>query len=309
MSPPLGSATRPVGLPPGSSAEFVDHVEAELEVARTALATLEEGAARARLHKLEQELIAYPNLPQAPFLMSECVALEAQVARTTNPALAVVLETKRAALEGPRAAAFGETATAHGDAAQQELTLTGIDGASGIEIDGATVAVANGRATLQLAPGIHHARVWRRDQPLFAKFFEVRAEQALVTLEPPPLVPCSAEDLALVPRAQKQAMAPPDIACPRWALVRPEPLGISVALCERSRCGAFVLWQPRASKPFTPIANEHSRVPTWAGVALTGAALVVTSGLILWEAGAFDRGHPSADTWRYGGLNPQGIRF
>jgi hypothetical protein len=165
------------------------------------------------------------------------------------------------------------------------------------------------RATTELAPGLHHARVWRRAQPIFATFFEVKAEQAEVRLAPPPLVPCSAEDLALVPRAQRDAVAPPDIACPRWALVRPEPRGISVAMCERGRCGPFVPWQSHDSKPFTPIANEATRVPTWAGFALAGATLVVTSSLILWEAGAFDRGHPSADTWRYGGLNPQGIRF
>jgi hypothetical protein len=51
-------------------------------------------------------------------------------------------------------------------------------------------------------------------------------------------------------------------------------------------------------------------LPSWAGFALAGAGVLAASSLLLWQAGAFDRGHAASATWEYGGLNPQAaVRF
>jgi hypothetical protein len=137
---------------------------------------------------------------------------------------------------------------------------------------------------------------------------EVQADQAAIELGVPALVACSREDLEGV--AANQPL-PPGIACERWAQVRADAGGgIGVALCEHNHCGAFSHWQRRAVTPFRPLATtERAALPPWAGFALAGASALVASGLVLWQAGAFDHGHPTATTWQYGGLNPQALRF
>src|SRR5687767_2661448 len=88
----------------------VDSLEAALEQARTALSALEEDTALPLLRRVEAELLAHPHLPQAAFLMAECLALQAQAIRPRDPALAQQLEQSRASLEGSRASAFGDAA-------------------------------------------------------------------------------------------------------------------------------------------------------------------------------------------------------
>ena len=119
------SQGRPLGLPAYDAAR-VDAIESELEQARTALAALEEASASARLHKVEAELLAHPHLPQASFLMAECLALQAQAARGQSAERAAELEQQRAALEGRRAAAFGETTTTRVTLPQVNLSVVGV---------------------------------------------------------------------------------------------------------------------------------------------------------------------------------------
>jgi len=301
------SAARPLGLPVYDAAR-VDALESELEQARTALSTLEEASASARLHKVESELLAHPHLPQASFLMAECLALQAQAARSHSPERAAELDARRAALEGPRAPAFGETTAAASAPSRITLDLTGVEATGELELDGQRLPSATRRITV--APGLHHARVWRGNRAIFATFSLVVAGQTSLALAVPKLVPCSTEDLQQVPRTlSDKAALPPDIACAHWAQVREESSGIGVALCERSRCGAFLHWQHRAPAPFTPIAASRQRFPAWAGFVLAGGAALVASSVVLWQSGAFERGRPAAATWEYGGLNPQGLRF
>jgi len=301
---PLTAAApgRPLGLPAYEPA-VVDAIEAELEQARTALSALEEASAGARLSRVESQLLAHPHLPQAPFLMGECLALQAQAGREQNPSLASALEERRAALEGPRAAAFGATPATSGlPSVRVELDVTGLGPEDELELDGA--ARDDGRHVSVLA-GLHHARVWRRDRPIFASFFEVVLEQHTLALAAPPLRACGPEDLEGATSAP-----PPAIACPRWAKVRDEKPGIGVALCEHQRCGAFEHWERRPTSPFTPIAvDRRTGLPGWASFTIVGAAALLTTGLVLWQAGAFEHGRPNAATWEYRGLNPQGLRF
>ncbi len=298
---------RPSGLQ-ANDAALVDALEGELEQARTALSALEEASAGARLRKVESLLLAHPHLPQAAFLMGECLALEAQAARELDPSRATSLDARRFALEGLRAPAFGETASAASAPASIALDVQGLAATDELELDGVTLGNA---ARVTLTPGLHHARVWRGDRPIFATFSEVTAEQATLSLRVPERVPCSAEDLEFVPRSPsaQRSELPPGIACARWAQARDDHGGVAIALCERNHCGALVHWQRRPTAPFAPINVEHARLPAWAGFAIAGATAVVASGLVIWQSGALERGHPSATTWEYGGLNPQGLRF
>ena len=297
-------ASRPLGLP-GYDAALVDALEGDLEQARTALSALEEGAAGERLSRVHAQLLSHPHLPQAAFLMGECLTLEARAARERDPALALELQAERAALEGPRASAFGETTAAPSLSPQLSLTVKGLGPGDELELDGTSIATTE--REVKLAAGLHHARVWRGGRPIFAVFVDVAPQQTALELSAPKLTPCSAEDLS--DAAETPHATPSGVACARWAKVRAERGGIGVALCEHDRCGAFVHWEQRAPAPFAPIAVEHRRWPSWAGFALAGAGVIAASSLVLWQAGAFDRGRPTAATWEYGGLNPQAIRF
>jgi hypothetical protein len=295
-----GAPDRPRGLPENDAVN-VDSIEAELEQARTALSALEEGAASARLARVETALLSHPHLPQAAFLMSECLALQAQAARERSPLRAAWLDARRAALEGPRAQAFGEARADVASAHLVALEVGGLAERDELELDGQALGA---RRRVALAPGLHHARVRRRGHLVFAAFSEVVPEQSAFPLAVPELVPCSAEDLALA-----GAATTPDVACARWAKARAEPGGVGVALCEHERCGAFVHWQHRAPEPFAPLPVERRALPSWAGAAIAGAAIAVAGTLVLWQSGAFDRSRPSAASWEYGGLNPQALRF
>jgi hypothetical protein len=296
------NADRPLGLPTNDAA-IVDALEADLEQARTALSALEEAAAGARLTRVERQLLAHPHLPQAAFLMGECLALQSQAAREPAPALATALEARRLALEGPRAVAFGAPPALAVALAAHEVALGGLNPEDELELDG----VWRGSARrVNLLPGLHHARVTRRGRAIFATFVELSPEQTALELDVPPLVACSREDL------DTAGAAPRAVACPRWAKVREDSPGIGVALCEHERCGAFVHWRRHMLPPFAPIVvDQRGGLPAWASFTIAGAAALAATGLVLWQAGAFEHGRPSAASWEYGGLNPrpQGMRF
>ena len=304
------SQARPLGLP-ANDAELVDSLEGELEQARTSLSALEEANASLRLHKVEAQLLAHPHLPQASFLMAECLALQAQAARAASSPGAAELEAERAALEGPRAPAFGETFPAPPVIAKVALEVQGLDVTDELELDGARARPGLSRVTL--APGLHHLRVWRGGRPIFATFTRVAPEQKALALGVPALVPCSVEDLERASRVSPSVPEPPTqpplVACAKWARVREDGAGIAVSLCQHGRCGAFQHWQRREPATFAPISVERQRFPTWAGFALAGGAALLASGVVLWQSGAFERGHASAATWEYDGLNPRALRF
>jgi hypothetical protein len=289
---------------PAYDAALVDRLESELEHARTSLSALEEEAAKERLGRIEAELLAHPHLPQVAFLMAECLALKAQAAGATPQA--TEWREQREALEGPRALAFGETQTASPAAGTPlPLALDGLALGDEVEVDGQ--GQARGERRVSLLPGLHHFRVLRAGRPVFAAFRAVQAAEQRLRLEVPPLAPCSHDDLASVDARLLAAGAPPPagVACERFAIVRPESSGVSVALCGRKGCGPLVHWQRRRkTAPFTPIAIDRSRLPSWAGFAIAGAGAALATSLVLWQSGALDRGQRAAGTLEYGGLNP-----
>jgi hypothetical protein len=288
---------------------LVDQLEAELEQARTALSALEETSASARLQQVERALLAHPHLPQAAFLMAECLSLQAQAAREKNTAHAATLDARRLALEGPRASSFGEAALPLPISARITLDVQGLGARDELELDGVRLGAGVQRVTL--VPGLHHARVWRAERLVFATFSQLSSEQTAYTLDVPQPLACSAEDLERVPRAPaaERTTVPAGIMCERWARVRETGPGIAVSMCVRSECGPFLDWQRRAAVPFTPIAVQTQRLPAWAVFALAGGSVLVASSVVLWQAGAFERGRPAAAKWEFGGWSPQGLRF
>lgn len=302
------SGGRPFGLP-ANDATLVDQLEGELEQARTALSALEETNAGARLHKVESELLAHPHLPQASFLMAECLALQAQAVGEQSATAATALDARRRALEGARAATFGEISAPLPALATITLAVQGLGARDELEVDGVSLGV--GVKNVTLAPGLHHARVWRAERLVFATFSQLSSEQTAYTLTVPQPVACSAEDLEPVPRVSvdERGAIPAGVACEHWARVRETGPGIAVSMCTRSQCGPFLGWQRRVSAPFTPIVVEKQSFPAWAAFALAGASALVASSVVLWQAGAFERGRPAAANWEFGGLNPQGMRF
>lgn len=307
---PLEQRDKSVGLLAYDEAR-ADSLEAALEQARTALSALEEETAMPLLRRVESELLAHPHLPQAAFLMAECLALQAQAARPRDPGLAQRLDQARASLEGPRASAFGDaTASVAPQPTQRALRVTGLSVQDELELDGRRVV---GRGPLELAPGLHHARVWRGQgpRPVFAAFVRVQPDQTELTIPAPRLMPCASDDLGAVQGDElaRGVALPSGIACQSWAIVRAEGDGVAVAQCSGSRCGSFVPWQRRSPRPFAPPSVDRQRLPTWATFTIVGVAALAATSVVLWQAGAFDSGNPSAASFRYAGVNPQGIRF
>jgi hypothetical protein len=235
--------------------------------------------------------------------MAECLTLKAQAAGASSTAGELRLRSQ--ALAGPRAPAFGEVvAGPEAPSLTIGVTVVGPAATDTLEVDG------EGRGSLRLlslAPGLHHVRVLRAGQPVFATFAELAPTQAELALAVPKLRACTADDLSGVDRrlAAQGAPLPTPVQCARWALARAEPGGVGIASCSRTGCGPFVHWQRRsAPAPFTPLTVDRSRLPSWAGFALAGAGAALATGLVLWQSGALGRGHGAAATLEYGGLNP-----
>jgi hypothetical protein len=297
---PSGAAS--AGLP-AYDAALADRLEAELEQARTARAALEEQAAAERLERVTAELLAHQHLPQAAFLMAECLALQAQAA---SGAANLELWRQSTVLGGPRAPAFGEAiaTTTAGPGAELEVAIVGPAAGDELELDGQR---RGSLRSLRLAPGLHHVRVLRAGRLVFAAFERLAADQRQLALAVPRVQACSYDDLASVDRARaaQGVRHDPPVQCARWALVRPEPGGVGVASCGRDGCGPFVHWQRRrASAPFTPLPVDSGRLPSWAGFALAGAGAALATSLVLWQSGALDRGQRAATTLEWGGIDP-----
>lgn len=295
-------ALGPAGARSGLDEALGDRLETDLEQVRTALSALEESAAIERLDRVQAALQSHPYLPQATFLMAECFALRAQAARGSDPTLARELDAQRAALEGPRTPAFGEPETAALPARPElAFSIAGLGPTDLVELDGQP---ARAPQQLRAAPGLHHFRIWRAGDVVFATFAELEPGRPEVVLRPPPPVPCDSSDLS----GARDGTVPAGIACGSWARVRPEGDGIGVSVCRQSSCGPYLHWQARPHEPFTPIAVERG-LPAWAGITIAGAAAALVTGLVLWQSGALDRGQRSATTLEYNGYRPQAIRF
>lgn len=286
----------------GYSAETAAQIEADLEAARLAFATLDDERGKARLAAAERALRAAPGLPQAAWLLAETLDIQADVAaRAGDAALAARLSERARILEGQRAPSFGEpSAGAAATPPPPVVRVTGLE--QGDQLYWNAVL---GSHRVRAAAGEHHARVVRRGRAVWAGWVNVAPGARTVALPVPAPTTCSIDDLAGARVVGERAVARPGTRCDRWALARPAAGGgIEIASCEGARCGPLVHWergygsiydgppQPRAAR---------GGLPTWATIALAGAGAVLIGGAIAWQAGAFEDEGPADTRFRFYG--------
>jgi hypothetical protein len=268
----------------------VEQIEAAIENARAAAESASDELARA-----EQLLLAHPELPQAAWLLAERHALAAQAQAHGGPRPETGLARARA-LEGVRAAAAGAPETSPGEPGAPpaiplvQLALPHRRAGDALFIDG----LLAGERTL--AVGLHHVRITRGARLVWAGWVVAGADGRPHAADP--TVACSALDLADVEPDTERPRAGPGVACPRWAAARPGVLGgLDVSPCNGSSCAA---WQHLGAGP--PPGAEHPAAlgeprgwPGWLTWALVGAGAAATTGVVLWQAGAFERTAPSTE--------------
>jgi hypothetical protein len=288
--------------------DVVAQVEVLLEEARSATASLEQSRALSALEHAERLLREHPELPQAAWLMAEQLELTAEVESTApdGTSASVALRKRAAVLEGSRATPFSDHApSAEPEApAPHALTAEGPEPGDALEWDGVRTGVQ-----LSAAAGEHHVRVSRNGRLLWAGWVTVGESELKVRLPVPETPACSPDDIGAGHFEGGRAVAAAHARCESYVLARPRAGGgIDAALCERDACGKVVIFQatPAGAASVTP---EHGW-PRWATYTAIAAG-VITTGIVLWRAGVFDR--PAARTTQVlmyqGQEKPMGFRF
>ena len=280
-------------------ASIAQELERLLEEARTATP----GAARA-FERVERLLTAHPELPQAAWLRAERYALEAQSrlrdGNVDSGARSEDLAVSARKLEGARAPSFGAAATAlpltPSGTGTQGLSLASLRPSDQAFVDG--VPAAEGAF---VEPGEHHVQVLRAGVLVWAGWIDPGSPPQLRFLDPS--VPCSDLDLLGIEARPDAPKTPAGIACPSWAVARPSSGGgIDITLCQGSHCSAWEhLGGQNAALPLVPSSPSHAvrdvdeSLPAWIGWGALATGAAVATGLILWQAGAFDTPKPATE--------------
>ncbi len=291
--------------------DVVAQIEVLLEEARNATASLEQSRALSALEHAERLLRDHPELPQAAWLMAEQLELTAEVESTApdGASASVALRKRAAVLEGPRATPFSDhAASAAPEApAPHALSADGPEPGDRLEWDGVLSGVE-----LSAAAGEHHVRVSRNDRLLWAGWITVGESELRVRLPVPETPACSPDDIGAGHFEGGRAIPAAHARCESYVLARARAGGgIDAALCERAVCGKIVIFQatPPGATTATTATAEHGW-PRWATYGAIAAG-VVTTGIVLWRVGVFDR--PAARTTQtliyMGQEKPMGFRF
>lgn len=271
--------------------DVVAEVEALLEEARSATASLEQSRALGALERAETRLHEHPELPQAAWLMAEELELRADIeaAAPEGASSARALRERAAALEGARALPFSDR-DPHVDLAPpitHGVSRDGLEPNDVLEWDGIASA-----ETFAVASGEHHARVLRGGRLLWAGWVGVGEGDTRVHLPVPESPSCSPDDIGSAHIAGGRAIASERTRCESYVLARAHAGGgVEAALCERNVCGKVVIFQ-RNAHPAAAASRSERTWPAWATYTLVGAGGVLATGLVLWRAGVFDRKEP-----------------
>lgn len=274
----VAPAPTPVAPYPAYRSELVLDIEGRLDEARTLASSLDEERALALLAGIERDIVEHPELPQAAWLLAEHHRIASDVragdARTAEQAAA--LAHAAVVLEGPRAAPFGSRdESARAPEPSVRIRVKDLGARDDLELDG-----ESGGAERRVAEGVHHVRVLRDGELVFAGWARLGTEPD-VTLGLRPLLPCSAEDLAHVAAAAGAVSVPHAVACSHWFVARRRPSGLELASCEHAACSGFT--------PLREPEPPPREFPAWATAALAGAGAVATGVISLWAAGGFER--------------------
>ena len=274
--------------------DVVAEVEALLEEARSATASLEQSRALGALEHAETRIREHPELPQAAWLMAEELELRADIeaAAPEGASSAQALRERAAALEGTRVAPFSDHAASTELAPPLALNLTreGLEPNDLLEWDGVPHAGA-----FSAAPGEHHARVLRGDRLLWAGWVAVTDQEARVHLPVPENPSCSPDDLGAAHISGGRAFASARTRCESYVLAAAHAGGgIEAALCERNVCGKVVIFQ-RSPHVAAAASSSERTWPRWATYSLVAAGGVLATGVVLWRAGVLDRKQPGTN--------------
>lgn len=294
------AVTVPMTPDPPYAEGAVLEIEGLLEEARR----LTPGAAQ--LARLDQLLEQHPELPQAGWWLAERYALERQQAvEARAPATSSRLELQRAALEGPRAetAAAGAAPAPSPATPLAALELLGLRPRDQLVLDGEPWS-----AGAAVAPGRHHAQLFRARRRVWAGWLELHSGQVRL---PEVSAACTDLDLLGTEYAADAPRPAPGVQCPVWAAAHPRAGQVELALCRADRCEP---WQARSRVPHlassaTSNAGAPSeRVPAWVTWGALGLGAAASTALVLWQAGVFDRSPPTTE-FVFTGPSAGAVRF
>jgi len=265
--------------------DVVLDLEGRLDEARTLAASLDEERALAVLTALERAITRAPELPQSAFLMAERHRIEAELRRHQpgEQARSLSLTERATALEGPRAAAFGDgETTATAELPRVHFRVTDLGPRDALEVDG-----ESGAADRSVVPGVHHARVLRNGELVWAGYVDLTGERLdqAQRLGVRPVVPCSTEDFGRIDASGRAPRPETGVACARWFAVRRSLGQLEVSDCSRDQCGAFSPLSRESKAPGSPL-------PAWAGVAIAGVGTAATIFGVLWATGSLEADTP-----------------
>jgi hypothetical protein len=282
---------RPVPALQVSEAGYDDAVAHEIEALLEEARSLEAGSS-GNFERLDQLLAAHPELPQAAWWAAERYALEGQQRAREgerDSSAEVDLTRRSSALEGPRAPVAGADADAHPDS-QPHLPLQLVDLRPRDELllDGQRAV-----AGTEIAPGRHHAQLFRALRQVWSSWVELGSPPVLQVADPSRA--CSELDLWGTEHGPQGPLPAPGVRCASWAVAHVRNGSeLELALCQGSRCGA---WERRSllggSATTAAAAAPRAPVPAWVTWGAIGLGAAASTMIVLWQTGAFDRPAPT----------------
>ncbi len=243
------------------SEQTAARVEQALTEARVLSSSLEHTAALEELTRAKELLLSAPHLPQAPWLMAECLRVEALARAAASPKVAATLWQEAALLDGGRPPAVGETIElgpqAEGDDQPARRITLRYDGQDQVFING-RLAPPPHRARVGAGP--LHVRIAQDGREIWSAWLPVTKGAKRLEL-PSRSAPCAPAVFDSARQMPDQRAVAAGVSCPRWVLARSAPGPTA------RRAGADVSG-----------ANPSARGPS-AGGALQGAVSRPAGGL------------------------------
>lgn len=281
-------------------------VEADLQLARDAIAKLDAKGAEAALSRAEHALHDHPELPQGAWLMAEVErgwsARWARLEPKSDERAAEAWAHARA-LDGGRAPGVGERAFASTEQPVVYTLLAETPSDAKLVWDGSEITAGPASAL----EGVHQLRVEAAGHTLFASWISITTGTVVRVAVPGP-APCSARDLAGV-HASGGAIVASGVRCERWIAASPHANGsIAVATCSRDVCGSANEWRtPALANLVAPAVEHHFTWPAWGTWTIIGVGVLASVGVALGAAGVF--APPSATTrFVQGGIKTESLR-
>ena len=254
--------------------------------------------------RIDQLVLAHPELPQASFWLAERYALEAQQrAPDAAPELELEFGQRATSLEGARAAPVGAAAASSATPAERDaLELVDVRPRDALLLDGSSVS-----AGASVAPGRHHVQLFRAQRRVWSGWVELGSPPRLRLADATPA--CSELDLWGTEGAAQGPLALPGIRCDAWAVVDVRGSELELSFCRGARCSA---WEHRsgagAPGPSAAAPATRQSLSPWVTWGAVGLGATASTLLVLWQAGVFDR-TPAATEFVFTGPTAAAVRF